>query len=424
MHNPLTVTQLTLAIKKNLEQGFGSVSVRGEISNLKEQSSGHFYFTLKDGESQISAVLFKGHARSLSRLPKEGNQVVLHGNLTVYTPRGNYQIIVHQLEYLGVGELLIKLHELKNKLDKLGWLDPNRKKKLPKFPKTIGVVTSATGAVIQDILNVLSRRFSGAHVILNPVRVQGDGAAKEIAEAIAQFNKFQLADVLIVGRGGGSFEDLWAFNEEIVAQAIYQSQIPIISAVGHETDFSIADFVADVRAPTPSAAAEIVIAEKAHQLQFLAQSHSRLSQTIKGQLRQKRLQLHALERQASSLKPTVQILSSRQKLFQYAKSIRTSIGQQLQRRRQSLAPDLLEKRLAGPLRQMLVEKKRRLSQLAGHLKGIDPNNLLTKGYCILFHEKKDSVILNIREVTLNEKVRIRLSDGTLRATLDEIKTCP
>jgi len=424
MPNPLTVTQLTLTIKKLLEQGIGSVSVRGEISNLKEQSSGHLYFTLKDGESQISAVLFKGQARSLSRLPKEGNQVVLHGNLTVYSPRGNYQIIVNQLEYLGVGELLIKLHELKNKLDKLGWLDPKRKKKLPKFPKTIGIVTSATGAVIQDIINVLSRRFSGTHIILNPVRVQGEGAAKEIAEAIVQFNKFQLADVLIVGRGGGSLEDLWAFNEESVAQAIYQSQIPIISAVGHETDFSIADFVADVRAPTPSAAAEIVIAEKAHQLQFLSQTHARLSQTTLQAFQQKRLKLHALERQASSLKPTVQIRSSRQKFLQYEKSLKASIEQQLMHRRQSFAPALWQKRLAGQLLQMLVEKKRRLAQLAGHLKGIDPNNLLTKGYCILFHEKKDSVILNTREVTLKEKVRIRLTDGTLKATLDEIITCP
>jgi len=469
MKNSLTVSQLTAAIKKYLELGFRSVCVRGEISNLKAQSSGHLYFTLKDGESQIAAVLFKGSARHLSRLPKDGNQVTLYGNLTVYSPRGNYQIIVEKLEYLGAGELLLKLHELKNKLEMLGWLDPSRKKKLPKFPKTIGIVTSPTGSVIQDILQILSRRFSGAHVILNPVRVQGDGAAKEIAQAIDQFNQFSLADVLIVGRGGGSLEDLWAFNEEIVAQAIYQSRIPIISAVGHETDFSISDFVADVRAPTPSAAAEIAVAEKAHQLQFLHQVRARIAQTAKTQIagqkqriqallrhpilahpysllgarlqqlddvrsdlilsiqqsfRQRQLQLHALERQASSLKPTMQILSSRQKLAQFTKSLKASIDQQMKQRRQETDPHLWRKRIATPLLQKLSEKKRQLEQLASHLKGIDPKNLLTKGYCILFHEKNDSVILSTRELTLKDKVRVRLSDGALLATLDEIDPCP
>ncbi|MES2121396.1 MAG: exodeoxyribonuclease VII large subunit, partial [Chlamydiota bacterium] len=240
MQEILSVSELTNEIKKQIESRFPAVAVKGEISNLKEQSSGHIYFTLKDAGAQLSAVLFRGNARELSRLPKNGDQVVLRGEISLYTPRGQYQMIVRNLEYAGVGELLLKLHAMKAKLQGLGWFDASRKRPLPRFPKTIGVVTSPTGAVIQDIVQVLSRRNAGVHLILHPVKVQGEGAAEEIARAIEEFNRFHLADLLIVGRGGGSLEDLWAFNEECVARAIFQSKIPVISAVGHETDFSIA----------------------------------------------------------------------------------------------------------------------------------------------------------------------------------------
>ena len=237
----LSVTELTSAIKAVIEPSFQGIAVKGEISNFKLQSSGHLYFTLKDAGSQISAVLFKGNAACLNKMPKEGDQVVAKGEISLYAPRGQYQIIVRELQFLGLGDLLLKLQQLKEQLQMRGWFDPAHKKKLPKLPKRIGVVTSPTGAVIQDILQVLTRRFAGFHVILNPVKVQGEGAAQEIAQAISDFNRLKLADVLIVGRGGGSIEDLWAFNEEVVAKAIFESDIPIISAVGHETDFTIAD---------------------------------------------------------------------------------------------------------------------------------------------------------------------------------------
>lgn len=438
----LSVSALTSEIKKKLESHFPAVQVKGEISNLKEQGSGHLYFTLKDQEAQISAVLFRGNAKDLSRPLKNGDQVVLRGEINVYPPRGSYQIVVRKLDYLGVGQLLMRLHELKTKLSQKGWFDPGRKKPLPKFPKTLGVVTSATGSVIQDILNVLGRRLPHFHLILNPVKVQGEGAAAEIAGAIEHFNRYQLADVLIVGRGGGSLEDLWAFNEEIVASAIYHSQIPIISAVGHETDFSMADFVADVRAPTPSAAAEIATTETAGQLHFLRQTKERLKTTLctrvhhhrrelqnlkrhpilaspltliephlqrvddlrsdlslslKRNLQEKTLQLLALKKQALMLRPSNQILNFKQKLIALYRNI--------------------DHRFIDLVRQ----KKQTLERLAAHLKGIDPKNLLTKGYCILFQEKSGSVILSSSELEPEDKVRLQFHDGKVLLTVSEIQ---
>src|SRR3990167_8243184 len=228
----LTVSELTFAIKSVLEPAFRTIAVRGEISNFKLQSSGHLYFSLKDASAQISAVLFKGNASNLTKMPKEGDQVIAIGDISLYAPRGSYQLVIRELQFLGMGELLLKLHELKAKLQALGWFDPKIKNPLPKLPKRIGVVTSPTGAVIQDILNVLTRRFKGFHVILNPVKVQGEGAASEIAQAIEDMNRYRLADVLIVGRGGGSIEDLWAFNEELAARAIARSAIPVILGGG------------------------------------------------------------------------------------------------------------------------------------------------------------------------------------------------
>ncbi len=292
----LTVSQLSHAIKHCLETTFPLVWLQGEISNCKPHTSGHLYFSLKDNNAQISAVMFRPDAAALKTLPKDGTQVIVRGEINVFPAGGKYQILVRELRPVGLGELLLKLEELKIKLHKMGWFRSERKRPLPKFPKCIGVVTSPTGAAIQDILNILSRRFSGFHLIINPVRVQGEGAAKEIAQAIEQFNRYHLVDVMIVGRGGGSIEDLWAFNEEIVAEAIFNSRIPVISAVGHESDHCIADYVADVRAPTPSAAAELVIAEKAQQLNHLAQLQRRMQQTVVQLIRHDRLRLQSVTR--------------------------------------------------------------------------------------------------------------------------------
>lgn len=441
MSEPLTVAQLTSLIKRQLESQFSSISVQGEISNLKLQSSGHIYFTLKDQEAQISGVLFRGNAASLSRVPKDGDKVIVKGELSVYPPRGNYQIIVRQLEYSGVGELLKKLHERKLKLQQLGWFDSSLKKPLPKLPKVIGVVTSPTGSVIQDIINVLSRRFSGFRLLLNPVKVQGEGAAQEIAKAIREFNQYKLADVLIVGRGGGSLEDLWPFNEEIVAEAIKDSEIPIVSAVGHETDFTIADFVADVRAPTPSAAAELVTLEKKEELLSLSKLRLRLQQTAFALIRshrarlntlaknpifasaypllgnyaqkidvmkdslaeaatsflhQKKIHLHALIKQKEALRPSAQISQARKNFHAW------------------------DKQISVQMKKALQQKRERLKQLVFHLQAIDPRNLLTKGYCLLFHENTHSIILSTKQVQIDDTLSIQLQDGKLHTIVKKI----
>jgi exodeoxyribonuclease VII large subunit len=466
MQEILSVSELTSSIKNYLESRFPLVYVKGEISNFKEQSSGHLYFTLKDQESQISAVLFRGNARDLKRPPKNGDQVIVKGEINVYPPRGYYQIIIRKLDYLGIGELLMQLQVLKDKLEKLGWFASSRKKALPKFPRTIGVVTSPTGSVIQDILNILNRRLAGFHLILNPVKVQGDGAAAEIAQAIEQFNHHALVDVLIIGRGGGSLEDLWAFNEEKVAAAIFHSKIPIISAVGHETDFSIADFVADVRAPTPSAAAEIAMLETSQHLHQLTQIQSRLRAIIltllqyhrkqlesfkrhscisaplsliephlqriddlradlnlclKRYFQEKQLQLSALKKQTIVLKPSNQILNLKQKLAILARSIRNAMLQQFHTRRTLFDSANLQKHLDQRIREQIRQKAERLSQLVSHLAGIDPKILLTKGYCILFHEKKDSVILSTQELKEQDKVRLQLHDGKVHLTINGLE---
>jgi len=438
----LTVAQLTHAIKNTLEQTFSVVSVQGEVSNLKEQSSGHIYFTLKDREAQISCVLFKGNARQLSRLPKDGDQIIVRAELTVYALRGNYQLLVRTIEFSGVGELLLRFQELKTKLQVRGWFDPARKRPLPKFPKVIGVVTSPTGAVIQDILTVLKRRVVGFHLILNPVKVQGDGAKEEIARAIEEFNRFALADILIVGRGGGSIEDLFAFNEEIVAHAIFHSAIPIISAIGHETDFSIADFVADVRAPTPSAAAEIAMQETARHVDFLKNCQKRLHQMLFSRIREEKRRLEGFTHQPA-LSSCYAILGSYlQKMDDAAAGLQRALTQKLMIKRtqltaiekqlKSLRPHILiefekekllrlKKQLTLRMSQLFFEKKEAFKKLISHLKALDPKNLLSKGYCLLFAEKDHSVILSSRDVEQSQKVSIRLHDGKLTAKIAHIE---
>ena len=265
----LTVSELTFAIKSQLEPLFRHIWIRGEVSNLKQQSSGHIYFSLKEGGCQLSAVLFRSQARALSHPLKDGDTVVAQGEINIYPPRGSYQLIVREISHVGLGEALLKLQALKKKLEQLGWFKKERKKALPSPIQHIGLVTSPTGAVLHDIINVLSRRIGGFHLIVNPVRVQGEGAAKEIARAIEQFNELNIVDIIVICRGGGSAEDLSAFNEEIVAAACVKSSIPIVSAVGHETDLTVTDLVADLRAPTPSAAAELISHEKFQQREKL-----------------------------------------------------------------------------------------------------------------------------------------------------------
>lgn len=355
---PLTVSQLTNAIKLSLESTFPVINLQGEVTNLKLQSSGHLYFSLKDENAVIGAVMFKGDASLLKVMPKGGDQVIVRGELSVYPPKGTYQLVVRELSYLGIGELLIKLEELKVKLHQLGWFKSSRKRPLPRFPKRIGVVTSPTGAVIQDILNVLTRRFSNFHLILNPVKVQGEGAAQEIAQAIEQFNRYQLVDVMIVGRGGGSLEDLWAFNEEAVASAIYHSRIPVISAVGHETDHCIADYVADVRAPTPSAAAELVIAEKRQQLDYLEGLRKRMVQTLSHLIQQNRYRLDSFVKHPLIAHPLGQIELRMQKLDDVKTDLEQTMLRQLQLKRHLLNAKSQQAHALKPTNQIIHFKQR------------------------------------------------------------------
>lgn len=442
-NNPLvlTVSQLTNAIKLSLESTFPSVCLQGEISNFKQQSSGHFYFSLKDDKAQISAIMFRADTMGLKTLPKGGDQVIVKGEINVYPAKGNYQFIVRELSFIGIGELLQKLEQLKIKLHQKGWFKSSRKKPLPKFPKRIGVVTSPTGAVIQDILNILSRRFSGFHLILNPVKVQGEGAAEEIALAIEQMNRYNLVDVMIVGRGGGSLEDLWAFNEEIVATAIYNSQIPIISAVGHETDHSIADYVADVRAPTPSAAAEIVMAEKLQLQDYLGTLKKRMQQTVTHLIKNDRFRLNGLLKQPYILRPKLLIEPHLQKMDDKSIDLAQSMKRLLKFKKQQLEMRTKQALALKPTTQILHFKqkmnywekalmrswlnhisrlKNQLSSFQSTLQALNPQNVLNKGYSILFSEKDSSVISSIQQLNEHQKAKLWLSDGEALITINTL----
>lgn len=461
----LSVSQLTNAIKHCLESTFPIIWVQGEISNFKRQSSGHLYFSLKDKEAQVSAVMFRGNASRLAAIPKDGDKVILHGEINVYPPSGKYQIIVREIQQVGVGELLLRLEELKHKINKKGWFKQEHKKPIPKFPKRIGVVTSPTGAAIQDILNVLTRRFSGFHMILNPVRVQGVEAPGEIAQAIRQFNEYELVDVMIIGRGGGSIEDLWAFNEEVVAEAVFHSKIPIIAAVGHETDHCIAEYVADVRAPTPSAAAEIVIAERTQQLEHLTQLQKRLHHTLNmriGQYRHRlsgilkhplfvspyyllgpwmqrlddqrgkvdsymlntlqhhRTLLRGREQLLRSLSPEAQIAQFKQKLSHLSHSLDRALHSKIESNRRSLNAPQKRAQLDRLILSMIQFKKEQLSKVTTTLQAIDPKKLLRKGYSILFSEKDGSVINSVHQIEEDEKIRLMVSDGEALSTINKV----
>lgn len=435
----ITVSQLTFAIKNQLESRFNGLTVQGEISNSKLHSSGHLYFDLKDADAKISAVMFRPQSQQLKRPPKEGDQVIVKGSISVYPPHGKYQMMVRSLEYMGIGELLLKLEALKKKLQSLGWFDKEKKKKLPKFPRTIGVVTSPTGAVIRDIIHVLSRRFSGFHLILNPVRVQGAEAPFEIAKAIEMFNRYQLADVLIVGRGGGSLEDLWAFNEEIVAKAIFESKIPIVSAVGHESDVTIADFVADMRAATPSAAAEIVTAEKKQHLDFLNKAGKNIGYSLSHQLKHVRTQLTVYKRHPLFATPYALLSGPMQKIDDMRAKLDAKMHQSVLKKRYLLAGrqaqasalkpttqlssfraklGQLDKRMLDSLFYTIKMKRQRLQEVLRQLQALDPKKVLRRGYSILFAEKESSVIVSTHALSPGKKLRALLSDGEVKLTVN------
>lgn len=388
---PFTIAEITRRIKQILEGDFPSILVQGEISNFKHHSSGHLYFSLKDDAAQLSCVLWRSRVPSLSFVPEDGMKVVASGRITVYEPRGAYQLDAQFLRPLGVGDLQIAFEKLKQKLAAEGLFDPERKKPLPEFPERIGLVTSPTGAVIQDIKNVLRRRFPSVEVYLLPVRVQGGGAASEIASAIADFNRFGRVDVILLARGGGSMEDLWAFNEESVARAIAGSRIPVVSAVGHETDFTIADFVADMRTPTPSAAAELLVPDRRALLETVADSWYRMREALAQRLQRNRDRIGGI-------------------LASYAFHRPIDLLQQRSQR-----VDELQRTLLRTAEHALAMNIARHAAAAGRLAGVNPRQILRRGYAIV---RKSGAVVSVRKgVRKDDAVDIEFQDGSAQSII-------
>lgn len=385
-----TVSELTGNIRDLLEGEFAEIWVEGEVSDPKTYPSGHTYFTLKDAESQISAVLFKGDASGVKFEIAHGLLVLARGRVSMYAKRGQIQMVVNVVQPKAMGALQLAFEQLKAKLEKDGLFDPARKKPIPAFPGIIGIVTSLQGAAIRDMLSILRRRFEGLHIRIYPVPVQGDGAAPQIAQAIRDFNlHFPDTDVLLVGRGGGSLEDLWAFNEEVVVRAIAASKIPIISCVGHETDFTIADFVADLRAPTPSAAAELVVQNK----EAVVEQLRRLTQRLPTGL------LNLLRRYAESLRHLSQSPTLRNPRRIYEEPARRV--------------DELMGRLAQSLKQAAIHAEKDLKLQTEKLTALSPLNVLSRGYAIAFKLPEETAIRSSQEVKPKHRIKVRLHKGEL-----------
>jgi len=370
--------------------------VRGEISNFRTPASGHYYFTLKDEQSQIRAVFFRTQHRHLRFLPEDGLQVICQGRISVYEPRGEYQLIVEIMELHGRGALQLAFEQLKEKLQKEGLFDEAHKVPVPMLPSRIAVVTSPTGAVIRDILHILRRRFSDVEILIYPVRVQGDGASAEIAGAIGDLNRMKDIDVMIIARGGGSLEDLWAFNEEEVARAIYASRIPVISAVGHEVDYTIADFTADLRAPTPSAAAELVIARKEELVE-------RVEGLVKG-LR-------------ASLEGAVALYESRLAGLTGSPAFRYPL-EKVERYAQEL--DDLERARDSHFSHGIEIKSRALDALIGKMDALSPLAILKRGYSITLSAKEGAVLKDVKGLKRGDIIETKLSGGKLVSEIKDI----
>ena len=395
-YNPITVTDLNKYIKNKIDgdEMLNNVLVKGEISNFKNHYTGHMYFTLKDENSLIKCVMFKSYTTHLSFMPKDGMKVMVLGSVAVFERDGIYQIYAKAMKEDGLGSLYTAYEELKKKLEQEGLFAESHKKKIPFMPKTIGVLTSNTGAVIRDIINVSTRRNPGVHIRLYPVPVQGPGAAEKIAEGIKFMNENKLADVLIIGRGGGSLEDLWPFNEEIVARAIYDSELPIISAVGHETDFTIADFVADLRAPTPSAAAELAVANIEDVRETLKLYNNRYKVALKKKIELMRLSYEKCMARPAYKNPTQKI------------------------NEQYMVIDMKVKALQNSMMLKLKEAKTSFVKETAKLDSLSPLKTLTRGYSIVTKQESGKAIKSVDDLNSGEKVNLGLSDGQKTATID------
>ena len=390
-YNAVTVTDLNKYIKEKFDndEALINIMVKGEISNYKNHYTGHLYFTLKDENSIIKCVMFKNYADRLKFVPKDGSQVLVFGTVSVFEKGGSSQIYVKAMKEDGIGDLYTKYEELKKKLEKAGMFDTSHKKKIPIMPKVIGVLTSQTGSVIRDIINVSTRRNPNVYIRLLPVPVQGDGACIKIAEAIKTMNEKNLADVLIVARGGGSLEDLWPFNEEVVAEAIYNSKLPVISAVGHETDFTIADFVADLRAPTPSAAAELAVPD-IYDLQYKINTYqSRLKTSLKKRIELARMRYEKAMNSRIFKEPTRNINDNYLKVDTYIK------------------------RLENKMKLIYKNEETNYAKLVSRLDALSPLKTLSRGYCLA--ENNGNIVKKADDLKSGDELDLRFQDGSKKA---------
>ncbi len=392
----LTVGQLNAYVKSVLDgdRNLNHVFVCAEISNFTNHyRTGHFYFSLKDETSVIRAVMFRSNAQRLKFLPQNGMRVIVRGQVSLYERDGQYQLYIDDMQPDGLGAFNLAFEQLKERLSKEGLFAPERKRPLPRYPMRIGIVTSPTGAAVRDIINILSRRFPLAQMILQPVQVQGEDAPGQIIEAIELFNEKRAADVLIVGRGGGSIEELWAFNDEGVARAVASSEIPVISAVGHETDYTICDFAADLRAPTPSAAAELCVPDWHAELERVETLRRSAGQLVRRRLEAEQQRLDTLILRAKFQEPT--------RLFESGRQMLTT----------------LEQRLCKAAAERLLRENNRLAPLTGKLDALSPLKVLSRGYTIAYHE--DRPIRSISEVSAGDTVQLKWSDGSARCEVLE-----
>ena len=386
-----SVAQLNNYVKSVLDndENLNHLFVTGEISNYKPHYSGHMYMTIKDETASIKAVMFAGNASRLKFKPENGMKVIIFGTVSLFQRDGSYQLYINDMQPDGIGALNIAFEQLKKKLEAEGLFSKDHKKPIPKFPQKVGVVTSATGAAVQDIFNVLKRRYPVAEVVLRPCQVQGDGAANDIANAIKEFNKVKGADVLIVGRGGGSIEDLWAFNEEAVARAVFDSEIPVISAVGHETDVTICDFVADLRAPTPSAAAECAVPDCFELKANLLSYKQRLNTLSKNILESERKRVLAIEKSGALKNPLLKINDSKKDIL------------------------YLNEKLVNLTSSVIEANRSKVNALCGKLDALSPLGVIARGYSVT--KSKEKIIKSIKDVKIDDEITVNLSDGMITA---------
>ncbi len=428
-----TVSELTVKIRDLFAKNFTDITVQGEISNCREAQSGHIYFTLKDDRAQVRCVFFKQQQRGIKFRPEDGLQMTVRGSLSVYETRGEYQIYVEHLEPIGLGALQLAFEQLKKSLEAEGLFDAARKKPLPMLPSRIGIITSPRGAAVRDVVRILTRRFPNVHLTVYPVRVQGEGSAQEIVKALKFFNMKKIVDVLVLARGGGSMEDLWAFNEEIVARAIFASEIPVISGVGHETDFTIADFVADVRASTPSAAAELVVQTRREFDKHIADLRETLAGLIRYRLLEFSRRVHELSARRGFRRPLDLLRQQRQRADEMTSRLALGLRARLeQSRKRFTAAHLriasfdfrmkiaafrlrLEKRTAElgvRIERLLRNKRDRLEKLALQLQERSPLRVLERGYAIAT-DAAGNLLRDAAQVALGDTVAIQLHRGRL-----------